>query len=188
MNSRLFLQWLEYAIDRVGNGYFGHAERVYCYELYHFVRVAMHAYERQYGQIENVFLHSELVKSIVPDEEAQVLEIFPLQSRRMPDFLFHSPGNTDHQLVAIEVKVTSPLSLDELVSDLQKLSELRVNYRYEMVIFHCVNTSIDRIFTLIERALNRGIELDPQILVICKPAYGEAIQKMTVGAIVEEIT
>ena len=188
MNSRLFLGWFEYAINRVGNGYFGFAERVYCYELYHYIRVAMHGFEREHGAIEGVFLHSELVKSILPDDAAQIMEVIPLKTRRMPDFLFHSPGNFDNQIAAIEVKTTPRLSYCQLIRDLEKLSELRVNYQYQLVIFHCVNSSMEIVCDHVNRAVNEGLDVDGNILVVTKPAFGEPIQKVTIGEIIARIT
>ncbi|KOE74423.1 hypothetical protein ACS87_22030 [Vibrio parahaemolyticus] len=188
VNTENFLQWLDYAIPRVGNGYFGHAERVYCYELYHHMRVAMEEFENENGELDGVFLHSELVKAIMPSERAQVLDVIPLRTRRMPDFIFHSPGNFERQIAAIEVKTTSPLSFDELCSDLIKLSELRTSYHYQLVIFHCVNTPIGRVYELIQHALNQNIELDPSVLVVCKPDFGTEHIKETVGDIIERIT
>ncbi|MCX2781264.1 hypothetical protein, partial [Microbulbifer thermotolerans] len=95
ITPEIFLEWLRYAIGRVGPGYFGFVERVYCYELYHFLRVAMYGYERRHGPIQNVYLHSEFVKVVITDEEARRYEVFPLGNRRSPDFMLHEPNTTE---------------------------------------------------------------------------------------------
>ncbi|CAK2819204.1 conserved hypothetical protein [Vibrio crassostreae] len=188
MNPQIFLSWLRYAIEHVGNGYFGHVERVYCYELYHKIRVAMYGYERHHGPIEGLFLHSELVKVIIDDDIARHFDVLPLDGLRIPDFIFHEPGNFDNQIAAIEVKTTPRLSYRELIDDLQKLSQLRVNYQFQLVVFHCLNIDINRIEYLLQRAVDEGVDLDTNIRIIVKPDFGVQLQEMTVGQLLERIT
>ncbi|UPT54150.1 hypothetical protein [Dickeya zeae] len=183
ITSEIFLEWLRYAIGRVGPGYFGFVERVYCYELYHFLRVAMYVHERIHGPIQNVYLHSEFVKVVITDEEARKYGVFPLGNRRSPDFMLHDPNTTDHQIAAMEVKATPDLSYDEFVSDIKKLSELRSNYRYSLVIFHCINSDLGRIQQHVTRAQHEGIVLDPEVLIIVKPESHFPIQEVYLGAL-----
>lgn len=176
MDSAIFLEWFRYAVNRVGSGYFGYAERVYCYELYHFLRVAMHHHERVNGPIGNIYLHSELVKAVISTDIAQRYEVWPLSAQRMPDFLFHTPGNFDNQVAAIEVKVSPTLSSADLIDDLKKLTELRQNYLYDLGIFHCVNIESDRLRMLLQRANAYDMVLDQDILVECKSSHGAPIE------------
>ncbi len=185
VTPELFLKWLRYAINRVGPGYFGFVERVYCYELYHFLRVAMHAYERINGPIRNVYLHSEYVKVVINEEEARDIGVFPLGGRRSPDFMLHEPNTIDHQIAAMEVKASPDLQFGEFIEDIHKLSELRNNYRYQIAIFHCINVDFDRIIQHLRRAEEEGIQLDPEILIIAKPDSHLAIQEAYLRELLE---
>lgn len=183
MNPEIFLEWLKYAINKVGPGYFGQVERVYCYELYHFIRVAMYSYERQHGSLGNVFLHAEFVKVVIDDQEATQLGIIPLEGRRSPDFIFHEAATTAHQIAAMEVKANPRLPYEDCIDDLDRLSNLRQNYRFQLVIFHCVNVDIERISQHIERARRDGIQLDAKILVLAKPWFASPLQEAYVSCL-----
>lgn len=183
ITPEIFLDWLRYAIGRVGPGYFGFVERVYCYELYHFLRVAMYGHERLHGPIQNVYLHSEFVKVVITDEEARRYGVFPLGNRRSPDFMLHEPNTTDHQIAAMEVKATPDLSYAEFVDDIEKLSELRRSYRYGLVIFHCINSDLGRIQQHVTRAQQERTALDPDVLIIAKPESNLPIQEVYLGGL-----
>jgi hypothetical protein len=141
----------------------------------------MHYYERRNGPIANIFLHSELVKTVLPIEDANRYEVWPLQARRMPDFLFHTPGNFDNQIAAIEVKISSGLSRANLAEDLRKLTELRQKYKYELAIFHCVNTDAEKLRQLLNFEDVSRENLAPDIKIECKPAYGVPLQSCSLG-------
>lgn len=180
MDPCYFIRWLRYAISRVGPGYFGHAERVYCYELYHYIRVAMHSHEQAHGPIDEIFLHSELVKTVLSNNDAQRYEVWSLRGLRVPDFLFHTPGNFNNQIAAIEVK-TAALSRESLMDDLMKLTELRQNYRYKLGIFHCVNTDTRRLIELLTGMKEFHVNLDQDILVEVKPGYTKQLESFRLG-------
>ncbi|EKZ9008032.1 hypothetical protein RFA56_000011 [Vibrio alginolyticus] len=186
MNPDIFLSWFEYATKKVGSGYFGHAERVYCYELYHYIRDAMHHYEKDNGPIGGIYLHSELVKRAMTNERAKFYEVYPLDGLRVPDFLFHTPGSFDNQIAAIEVKANG-LSYSQLTDDLYKLAQLRQNYQYQLAIFHCVNIDIGDVIDLLREAVANNFELDPNILILCKPAYKVDLISVTVGDLLRKI-
>ena len=188
MNPHIFLGWLRRAIDRVGDGYFGHVERVYCYELYHQIRVAMYGFERRSDPNQRLYLHSELVKVIIDEDIARHFDVLPLNGIRIPDFIFHEPNNFNNQIAAIEVKTTPRLSYRDFIDDLNKLSQLRVNYQFQLVIFHCVNIDISRIEDLLLRAVNENLELDNNIRIIVKPDFEVDLQEMTVGQLLRKIT
>ncbi|MCG7536011.1 hypothetical protein [Pseudoalteromonas sp. OOF1S-7] len=181
ITPEIFLEWPRYAIGRVGPGYFGFVERVYCYELYHFLRVAMYGYECSHGPIQNVYLHSEFVKVAISDEEARRFGVYPLGNRRSPDFILHEPNTTDHQIAAMEVKTNPDLSYADFVADIEKLSELRSSYRYGLVIFHCINVDLGRILQHITRSQDEWIVLDPEVLIIAKPDSHLPIQEVYLG-------
>ena len=114
-------------------------------------------------------------------EDAARYEVWPLPARRMPDFLFHTPGNFDNQIAAIEVKTSPTLSREYLIEDLVKLTELRQNYKYKLAIFHCVNTDIERLKQLLNYADVRLENLDHDIKIECKPGYRVPLESYRLG-------
>ena len=80
-------------------------ERVYCYELYHQLRLVM-------GDIFSYKLDGELDKHGYPEIEEKC-------GPKVPDFVVHEPGEMDN-LVVIEVKPVK-VNLVELKKDLKKL-------------------------------------------------------------------
>lgn len=135
----------------------------------------MHHHERTQGKVEDIFLHSELVKTVLSENDAQRYDVWPLGARRMPDFLFHTPDNFNNQIAAIEVK-TAYLSQDKFIEDLEKLTELYRNYKYQLAIFHCTNTSIDRIRHLLKDISTDHIE--ENIKIECKEKFNEPMISM----------
>jgi hypothetical protein len=173
----VFLNWLRLAIDSVGPGYFGFVERVYCYELYHFIRVEMTKYERQPKRKLDVYLHSEFVKVVISGQRAQELGVVPLGATRSPDFILHDPSNADHQIAAVEVKAAQDLSYKDFMDDVNKLSALKEKYRFELVVFHCVNVNMSLISKHLKRARGDGLTLDGEILVIVKSSHSAVIEE-----------
>lgn len=182
----IFLNWLRWAINNVGDGYFGHSERVYCYELYHLIRVKMHLYERQNGRLNEVFLHSELVKRIITRADAEFYEVWPLNERRIPDFLFHSPGDFNNQIATIEVKAVH-LHQKEFYEDLRKLTDMINNYQYQLGIFHCINNSKERIVELLGKDLDFIGNFNGNIILIIKSNFYSEIEQYTLAELIEEI-
>ncbi|NQE76868.1 hypothetical protein [Pantoea ananatis] len=181
-----FLDWLRWAIQHVGDGYFGHSERVYCYELYHLIRVKMYMYERQNPPLRNLFLHSELVKRIITQEEADFHNVWPLEALRIPDFLFHTPGNFDNQIATMEVKVVE-LQADDFYDDLSKLSDMIERYNYQIAIFHCINNSLNRLRLLIHRMNGEWVALNPNIIIFIRENFHSRIQELTLGELIERV-
>jgi len=99
-------------------------ERVYCYELYHQLRVVL-------PPAFSYSLSGEIDKSGHP------LIRNPPLNRRKPDLLLHSPGNMDRNLAAIEVK---PVTAGEkgLAKDLSTLVACLTDadYEYAMLLFY----------------------------------------------------
>lgn len=173
----VFLKWLRPAINNVGSGYFGLVERVYCYELYHFIRMEMTKHEQQTKRKLSVYLHSELVKAVVTAHRAQELGIIPLDTRRSPDFILHALDTADHQVAAMEVKTAPDLSYADFIDDINKLSGLKNRYRFELVVFHCVNVDMGLVSKHLKRAAEAGLTLDGDVLVVVKPSYSAAIEE-----------
>lgn len=90
-------------------------ERVYCYELYHQLRLAL-------GDIFPYKIHGEVDKSGHPI----------IRSKKKPDFIIHDPGNMDNNLVVIEVKHIRS-GMKDLKCDLKTL-QLFLNMKYHRTI------------------------------------------------------
>jgi hypothetical protein len=130
----VFLDALERATREVPEGYFQlpvagketpiYRERVYCYELYHRLRLALPA-DFRYS------LAGEVDKSGHP-----IIRQPPLNHRK-PDLLVHSPGNMERNLLAVEVKPGTTKSRD-LAKDIETvLSCLRqAEYEYGMILLY----------------------------------------------------
>ncbi|MEO3408489.1 hypothetical protein AAFN85_31535 [Mucilaginibacter sp. CAU 1740] len=117
-------------------------ERIFCYELYHQLRLLMESMRERFPQL---FLQGELRKYQVP-EMLQALELDALDANYMPDFLLHIPGNADDHPYVIEVKTDPELDGDQLTTDIKKIMNFMHAYRYQRGIFLAVNirdTTID---------------------------------------------
>lgn len=181
ITQKRFLSWLTNAINNVGAGYFGFVERVYCYELYHQLRLQMENNLQGNRRAPNLFLHSELVKIVITGDEAKRIGVFPLKSRRSPDFILHEPNTANHQIAAMEVKADPDLSYRHFVEDIQKLSELRNKYHYGLVIFHCINVAPMRIEQHLTRAENEGLALEKNVEIILKSSHRSMIYQAKLG-------
>ncbi|MEB5972645.1 hypothetical protein ACWXWB_14885 [Pantoea dispersa] len=181
-----FLEWLRWAVQQVGDGYFGFSERVYCYELYHLIRVRMHIYERQNGPLREIFLHSELVKRIITREQADFYEVRPLGEQRIPDFIFHTPNNFNNQVATMEVKVATLYAAD-LYDDLRKLTDMAERYQYQLAIFHCINNPRERLLSLLSEIEDEWANLNPGIIILLRENYYSRVQQTTLGAMIDEI-
>ncbi|MEL5627808.1 hypothetical protein SSARUM2_002120 [Serratia sp. K-E0102] len=182
-----FIDWLLWSVERVGEGYFGHSERVYCYELYHLMRAKMHMHEEnEPGSLDEVFLHSEPVKVVLNSEKAEHLEVWPLRMRRMPDFILHSPGDFNHQIATMEVKVVR-LSYEALVDDLLKLTEMIGSYKYQLGVFLCINNSMGLIVEHIRTIIESQVQINDDIQIVIKPSFHEDIIIKSVGELIAEL-
>lgn len=136
---------LEKYLDRYG-------ERVFCYELYHQVRVLIdNYYAKQQGQLAGpkVTFQGELRKNQIES----VIQYFanknisPLKKEYIPDFLLHSIGNFDGQELIVEVKTNPLLTKKDIKSDLAKIQEFISKYGYRKGVFISINSSSEVINT-----------------------------------------
>lgn len=183
MNPDQFLDWLRFAIRNVGPGYYGLSERVYCYELYHFLRVAMSRdnIEEEYP---NLFLHSEIVKVVLNDEQARDIGVIPLARERHPDFILHEPFSVTEQVAVLEVKVTPNINYEPFIKDIEKLSELRANYHFELGSFHCINSNMERLRAHLLRASREERRIDPSIVLLAVPHYNAEVEECSIEQLV----
>ena len=96
-------------------------ERVYCYELYHQLRMA-------WGENRRFTINGEVDKSGHPKMRGKHI------SRAKPDLLIHTPGSMDGNFTVIEVKSINA-SNAAILADLQKLSVFVVEGNYKHAIY-----------------------------------------------------
>jgi len=165
-------------LDRYG-------ERVFCYELYHQVRVLMEQHYRKnsISEDDDVLFQAELKKDQLQDvSQCFSDQVNPLKKAYIPDFLLHAPGSFQHQELIIEVKSNPVISSSDIKDDLLKLHEFIVSYQHRMGLFLTVNTHPRRIIHLIKELIesNPIEEILPyreKILILCKPGQNEPLQE-----------
>lgn len=150
-------------------------ERVFCYELYHKLRILMDLEKDEQGnplyQTKGIFLQSEVKKTEIHEYVERVFKVTRLSGDFMPDFLLHTPGNFENQLVVIEAKSNPNLSFDMLKADLLKIQEFINNYKYRKGIFIAVNISDEKRNTLVGELSqwhNQNLNTPAQISIIFK--------------------
>lgn len=91
-------------------------ERVYCYELYHQLRLAL--------------CHSQLTLTGEPDKRGH--PAFEHDKKLNPDFILHTPGVHGHNTAVVEVECR--LQLKHLTKDLKNLKLMRTKGYSELVL------------------------------------------------------
>ena len=119
------------ATERIGRPYFQlpvagqedpiYRERVYCYELYHQLRLL-------WPQDSKYALSGEVDKSGHPLIRGNGLD------NRKPDILIHIPGNMDNNLLVLEVKPVNG-NAEGMKKDLETLTAFRRHGRYKRAFF-----------------------------------------------------
>jgi hypothetical protein len=151
----------ENSFDRFG-------ERVFCYELYHQLRILIDI-ERKHNPsfLEGTNLQGEVQKWLVHGLNAR-LGLEDLSKEFVPDFLMHSPGEASRHVAVIEVKCYDRLTTEEVLYDLNKLDEFIRNYYYERGFFISVNMEFDSFIQLMHHINNQISTLSDSIKIICK--------------------
>lgn len=158
-----------------------HGERVFCYELYHQIRVLIDAYyearpeEKTVDQDHQFYLQAELKK----DQIGDLRELFAgveaqLEKEYIPDFLLHGTGHFDRQELIVEVKSNPRLPAGDFQYDILKLQEFITKYGYRYGLFLTANTDPQRIMEMLSSVqslewLDREVPSKAQIIVMCKP-------------------
>ena len=130
-----------------GNDELKYRERVYCYELYHQLRLLL-------GVDFSYKLDGEL------DKAGHVI----IKGRKKPDFVVHIPGQMEKNLVVMEVKSLLAIQRDieELIEDIEKLERFIASpvnyYRAIMLIYGSINGDLPHyIKNVIESIQNKKI-------------------------------
>lgn len=96
-------------------------ERIYCYELYHQMRIL-------WPQEEPLVLHGEYDKT-----GSQFFAGTSVKGVK-PDFLIHKAGDTNNNVLAMEVKAVTAKLMD-IKCDLEKLSLMQSEAGYTLTVF-----------------------------------------------------
>lgn len=120
-------------------------ERVYCYELYHQMRVL-------WPEDTEFYLNAEVDKAAHP-----ILGELGADHVK-PDFLVHGPGYMTKNDTIIEVK-SKKLRKDGIKKDLESMSLFRNNVNYKRAIYLIYGVEID-VGSILERIHNVSREVD----------------------------
>lgn len=161
---------LRYRGRFVGNDFEYFGERIFCYELYHQLRIKIdRELENNPDFLQGAMLQGE-VKKIRASEFVEHLGLEQLSQEFIPDFLIHTPGDTDYHAFVIEVKCSPNLSRRDLLADIKKINEFVTRYQYERGIFLTINSDPISIGEKLSNARKEISALDgkDKIKVICK--------------------
>jgi len=217
----VFIEFLRQALIKVDNDYYGlhwwndsmlnatmgevetkqrkavkelldrYGERVFCYELYHQIRVLMDNHHLHNPRtFENVKLQSELKKDYIGQIVQEYFNVEALDSEYIPDFLLHTLGNFDNQFLIIEVKSNPQLSFSGMKDDLLKIQQFITRYHYKKGVFLTINTNPDRIKNALEVEANKdwlrmNIANPERITVMCKKKNDVPLYETSISALIE---
>jgi len=155
------LEALEQATQAIGESHFllpiaGNdrpikRERVYCYELFHQLRVALQG--------------SQLTLTGEPDKRGHP-DFPPIN----PDFILHAPGNHERNTAAVEVECR--VGLEHLIKDLRNLKTMKDRGYSTLVLLLFANQSVPWP-KLEQAAIEAGIGIG-EIVVLLHRAAGQA--------------
>ncbi len=136
MDIRYCIDLIKAALQEIESGYFNLAttyepsgivrERVFCYELYHQIRLLM-------TDDIPISLNGEIDKRGHVD--------FKKEHRKNPDFVFHIPGTHLGNTIVVEVKGRLDYAKEKILGDFETLFTFVNNYGYQAGIFILYNHS-----------------------------------------------
>ncbi|HUX54044.1 MAG TPA: hypothetical protein VMV56_06500 [Williamwhitmania sp.] len=171
-NIEVFKQELKSRAGQYTNDTFErYGERVFCYELYHQLRIGIDEIRKNFPDFLTGALLQGEVKKMMITGLLKRLHLNPLQGEIVPDFLIHSPSSSKAHYCAVEVKCINDLSEEAFMSDVSKLADLITNFNYEQGYFITVNSDIEYTRELLEATEcmiynTRGAD---KVKIICKP-------------------
>lgn len=137
-NIQEFIDLIIEALENVGEEYYElntiykpiKRERVFCYELYHLMRLLQD--DRKLNDIQ---IHGEI------DKRGHIKF---KGAHRNPDFIFHNPGEMEGNAIVVEVKGRIKNNDDNVYKDIKTLSMFTDNKLfYKLGVFIVYNYSID---------------------------------------------
>lgn len=116
-------------------------ERVFCYELYHQMRLKQINFEQ------------DLVLQIHGEVDKRGHEDFKEKDQKNPDFIFHQTGVHQNNMLVIEVK-GKLRTRKEITNDIDKLITFIDKYYYKAGVFILYNHSICELVNFLGEELN----------------------------------
>jgi len=135
---------------------FRFGERLFCYELYHQLRISL-------APLLNssiLTLHGELQKPLLEAMAGEQAGARRLDKKYIPDFILHGPGRFDNQEVMMEVKTNPNWKFAQIYYDLKKIDQFIDRYKYKMGVFLAVNV---RWNDLLDNLLKNKVKLQVTI-------------------------
>ncbi|MCC3359422.1 hypothetical protein [Bacillus sp. REN16] len=160
------------ALDNVGKEYYkvkttyGEIvrERVFCYELYHQMRMIQDKYE-----LTNISLSAEIDK--------RGHNGFKRRDQKNPDFVFHQYGTFKRNEIVIEVKGSLGRGI---FKDFETLSVYCNRYQYKHAYFILYNSNVNQLIDYIsankEYAKQRIKWLMSHVTIICKKGFDSSCE------------
>lgn len=134
---------------------YGYGERVFCYELYHQVRLLMKKVDESEPEMfRDVLFQGELKKDDIDKIIESYDNVKSLKHRYIPDFILHSPGNFECQDIVIEVKSNPELTFSHIKDDLLKIHEFISSYTYKRGVFLTINNEPDKMHKMLTKSDN----------------------------------
>jgi hypothetical protein len=129
-------------------------ERVFCYELYHQIRL-------QLGNNHKLTLNGEIDKRGHID--------FKQKDRKNPDFVFHNPGEHKGNTIILEVK--GNLDVAGITKDFDTMTTFVRSYRYKAGVFLLYNHNLNQLQKALGDKFDKYINLDiaDQLFIITVP-------------------
>lgn len=155
----------------VKGDFYRYGERVFCYELYHQLRILIDKSKQTNENFLNGAILQGEVEKMQIIELIETLELHPMDGEYAPDFLMHSPGNANSHPFVIEVKCEHDISRAKILADLKKINQFITRYNYQRGVLITTNSQPDYIEAKISE-LNENIQQlggRDRIKVVCKP-------------------
>lgn len=121
-------------------------ERVFCYELYHQFRICL-TDDVVSENGDALDFHGELRKN----NDTKL-------NGKVPDMLLHHSGNDESNMLCVEVKTGADLGKSDICKDIDKLSNLCKEHKYESAVYLLVLTNKNSL----QKVKERIRELQPQ--------------------------
>ena len=172
---RKYIQIIKDALSDVKGDYFlllttyNHSgivrERMFCYELYHQIRIRME-------NNDNLLFCGEIDKRGHPD--------FERRDRKNPDFVFHIPETHEGNTIVIEVKGTLD-SIQGIVKDFNTLNRFTSKYRYPLGLFILYNHNSHELTHALGEKLNeiKAFDSAENIIILTIEAPNAPIEELT---------
>ncbi|OUL09465.1 hypothetical protein B0533_04685 [Sedimentibacter sp. SX930] len=186
----LFIQLISDSLENVGGEYYRLTttyeplgivrERVFCYELYHQMRLGQ--YE---SGLTDVQIHGEI------DKSGHVA--FDRNARKNPDFVFHIPGMMQGNAIVVEVKGKIEGNYQEGVyKDIVTLSKFTHNkHYYHSGILIIYNYTYDEFLRKIGEFLKNRLQENKfptdKIIIICKKSKSIPSVRKNLNELLEEV-